>query len=344
MAVKVSSRLWGCYQDADVFLFKIENASGAFVELTNYGAAIVSLTVPNRQQLPENVIVGFPQPEGYINDTCYIGSTIGRYANRISAAKFGLNGETYPLEANDGANSNHSGKSGFNYRLFNTEIIDNGVVMTLNSPDGDGGYPGNLNLTVTYTWGVDNELLINYNAISDKDTIANFTNHAYFNLSAFKSRIFNHRLSINSALIVDSNSDYTPNGAIIPAAQKAFNDHKLGDKFRIDETGVAGLNLFYIINTTADRQRLSHAASLIDEVSGRCLEVYTDYPGVFLYTGDYLDSTTATHTGKPARPFDALCLECQHYPDSINHPNFPQAILPAGQVYNQSILYKFSTI
>jgi aldose 1-epimerase len=344
MAIKTSSHLWGQHNDADVFLFRMENETGAYVELTNYGAAVVSIVVPNRQQQFENVIVGFPGLDGYISDTCYIGSTIGRYANRINNAKFELDGLVYHLNANDGKNSNHSGSSGFNYKMFNATIIDNSIIMTLTSRDGDGGYPGTLELTITCTWSTDNELLINYKAITDKNTIANFTNHTYFNLSAFKSKIFNHRLEITSDHVADSYNDYTPSGAIIPAKQKAFNDNELIDKFRVDEDIVKGLNLFYIIDKLADDKALTCAAVLTDQASGRMLKVYTDYPGVFLYTGDYLSSTALTHTGKPAEPFDALCLECQHYPDSINHPNFPQAILYVGDTYNQSILYKFGTI
>lgn len=344
MAVKTSSRLWGQFNGADVFLFKIENENGAYIELTNYGAAIVSVVVPDKEQQFENVVVGFPDLDGYLNDTCYIGSTIGRYANRISNARFKLDGKIYYLDTNDGKNSNHAGKSGFNYRVFNTHAIDNGVVMTLTSSDGDGGYPGKLELMVIYTWSDDNGLLINYKATTDKVTIADFTNHAYFNLSAFKSKIYNHKLTLLSDNIVDSYEDYTPSGAIIPAKQKTFNNNKLTDKFKIDENRVEGLNLFYIINKQAEANGLTYAALLTDEASGRSLEVYTDYPGVFLYTGDYLSSTSLTHSGNYAKPFDALCLECQHYPDSINHPNFPQAILQAGDVYDQSILYKFGTI
>jgi aldose 1-epimerase len=344
MAVNTTTRLWGQHNGHNVYLFKIENESGAYVELTNYGAAIVSVVVPDRLQHFENVVVGFPDLNGYLTDSCYIGSTIGRYANRISRVKFQLEGETFHLDANEGKNSNHAGKSGFNYRVFTAEAFDNGVMMTLSSPDGDGGYPGKLELMVIYTWSNDNELLINYKATTDKATIANFTNHAYFNLSAFKSKIYNHKLTLLSDSIVDLHEDYTPSGAIIPAGQKAFNNNKLGDKFNIDENRVEGLNLFYIINTGARENGLTYAALLTDEASGRALKVYTDYPGVFLYTGDYLSSTTPIHTGQGAKPFDALCLECQHYPDSINHPDFPQAVLRAGDVYNQSILYKFGTL
>jgi aldose 1-epimerase len=344
MAVKISSRLWGELNNASVYLYKLENEQGAYVELSNYGATVISVVVPNQQQELEHVVVGFPDFEGYLNDTCYIGSTIGRYANRISGAKFNLDGNTYRLDNNDGKNCNHGGKSGFNYKVFEASVTDNEVSMTLNSPDSDGGFPGNMELMVTYTWNDDNELLINYHAITDKPTIANFTNHAYFNLSGFKRNIYDHKLIINSWLVLHSWPDHTASGAIIPAGPRAFTNSKLSDKFQVNDDEIKGLNLFYITDKDKNTDTMAPTAKLIDEASGRTLEVYTDYPGVFLYTGDFLTTNAPTHTGEPAKPFDALCLECQHYPDSINHVNFPQAVLHPGETYNQNILFKFGLL
>jgi aldose 1-epimerase len=344
MAVKISSRLWGQHNNAPVYLYKLENEQGAYAELTNYGATIVSVVVPNHRRELEHVVVGFPELEGYLNDTCYIGSTIGRYANRISGAKFSLEDNTYHLDNNDGKNCNHGGKSGFNHRVFESSIADNSVKMTLQSPNGDGGFPGNLELTVTYTWNDDNELLVSYDAITDKPTIANFTNHAYFNLSGFERNIYDHKLIINSWLVLHSWPDHTASGAIIPAGPRAFTNSTLKDKFQVNGDGVKGLNLFYITDKDKNTEAMAPTAKLMDETSGRTLEVYTDYPGVFLYTSDFLSSTTPTHTGQPAKSFDALCLECQHYPDSVNHENFPQAVLHPGETYNQNILFKFGLL
>ena len=344
MAVKVSSRLWGQHNNAPVYLYKLENEQGAYAELTNYGATVVSVVVPNHRQQLGHVIVGFPNLEGYLNDTCYIGSTIGRYANRINGAKFSIDDNTYHLDNNDGKNCNHGGKSGFNYRVFEASVTDTSVRMTLKSPDGDGGFPGNLELAVTYSWNDDNELLVSYDAITDKPTIANFTNHAYFNLSGFERDIYEHKLIINSWLVLHSWPDHTASGAIIPAGPRAFTNSKLIDKFQVNDDEVKGLNLFYITDKDKNAEVMAPTAKLIDEASGRTLEVYTDYPGVFLYTGDFLTSTTPTHTGQPAKPFDALCLECQHYPDSVNHANFPQALLNPGETYNQNILFKFGLL
>jgi len=344
MAVKITSRLWGQHNNAPVYLYKLENERAAYVELTNYGATVVSVVVPNQKMELRHVVVGFPDLEGYLNDTCYIGSTIGRYANRISDAKFSLNGNTYVLDNNDGQNCNHGGKSGFNYRVFDASVADNGVRMILQSPDGDGGFPGNLELTVTYTWNDDNELLVSYDAVTDEPTIANFTNHAYFNLSGFERNIYDHKFTINSGLVLHLWPDHTASGAIIPAGPRAFTSSKLIEKFHVNGNEVSGLNLFYITDKDKSTKAMAPAVKVLDEASGRTLEVYTDYPGVFLYTGDFLSSTTATHTGRCANPFDGFCLECQHYPDSINHTNFPQAVLNPAESYNQNILFKFGIL
>ncbi|QHS56846.1 galactose mutarotase [Mucilaginibacter sp. 14171R-50] len=344
MAVKISSRSWGQLNNVPVFLYRLQNNNGAYVELTNYGATLVSVVVPDRQHILGHVVVGFPSLQGYLSNTCYIGSTIGRYANRISGAKFSINGHIYHLDNNDGGNCNHGGKSGLNCRVFESSVTDNGVQMAITSPDGDGGFPGNLALTVTYTWNDDNELLVNYQATTDKDTIANFTNHAYFNLSGFKHDIQDHELTINSGLVLHAWSDHSVSGAVIPAGPRAFNNNRLSDKFQVSDAGIKGLNLFYVTDKDNSAGTMTPTARLIDGASGRTLEVYTDYPGIFLYTGDFLTSTAPTHTGEPAKPFDALCLECQHYPDSINHQNFPQAVLRPGETYNQNIRFKFGLL
>jgi aldose 1-epimerase len=339
MPAEISTTSWGFYKGEELFLFKLMNKNGAYAEITNYGAAIVAVVVPDKLQRFENVVIGFPGPDGYVNDTCYIGSTIGRYANRISNARFALGAKTYYLENNDGAHTNHGGYSGFNYRVFKSSVQNNELTMTLHSEDGEGGYPGNFYLTVTYTWNDNNELLINYDGASDKTTIANITNHSYFNLSAFKNKIGGHWLTINSARVLELRDDYTPTGIIIPAGENTFLNNIINDKFKVRNGRTTGLNLYYILDR--HNGELNYAATLTDETSGRTLEVHTTYPGIFLYTGDHLSSTYLNHNGQLCEPFDGLCLECQHYPDSINHHKFPQATLQECLRYNQSILFKF---
>ncbi|WP_214073767.1 aldose epimerase family protein [Mucilaginibacter sp. dw_454] len=326
MSTTITCKAWGTTQGTDIFLFMLTNSSGAFVEVCNYGATLVSVKVPGKDGKLGNAIIGFPTLESYLDDNCYIGSTIGRYANRVSKSQFTLNEEIYQLEANDGVNSNHSASSGFNSKVFGFEVNDDELVMVLHSHDGDGGYPGNLNLRITYKWSDDNELSIRYKAVSDKDTYANFTNHAYFNLSDGDLTVLDHQIQINADKIVAAGGDYIPTGKIIPAAPINLDAEK-------------GINSYYILNDDK-----SFAAKLIDQLSGRALTVNTSYPGIFLYTGDYLNSKHLNLNNRYCQPFEGLCLECQHYPDSMNRPEFPSALLPKHHVYDEFITFKFDVI
>jgi len=316
---------WGEHAGEPVYLFKMENADGAYVELTNYGATLVSAVVPDAHGVYNNVVLGFPSLQAYLDDDCYIGSTIGRYANRIGGASFKLDGTTWHLENNDGENTNHGGSNGFNTRVFKYAVTAEGLFFTIRSSDGDGGYPGSLELTVHYMWTDMNELIISYYASTDKRTIANFTNHAYFNLSDGDLTILDHQLQINADRMVAAGDDYIPTGEIVTA------DEVILDRER-------GINSYYILNNT------DFAAKLIDPSSGRTLTVKTSYPGVFLYTGDYLNSKHLNLNNRRCQPFEGLCLECQHYPDAMNRPEFPSALLPKHHVYNEFINYKFGVI
>lgn len=327
MSTTITHKAWGAVHKQDVFLFKLENSTGAFVELTNYGATVVSINVPDKEGRLGNVIMGFPTLAGYLDDTCYIGSTIGRYANRVSNAQFNLDDITYRLEANDGINANHSASSGFNSKVFGFEVNDDALVFVLHSNDGEGGYPGSLNLRVIYKWSDDNVLSIHYKAVSDKDTFVNFTNHAYFNLSNGDLTITGHQLDISAKSIVAAGADYIPTGKIIPAELITLDLNK-------------GINSYYIL----DENKLTannYAARLIEPFSGRTLTVATSYPGVFLYTGDYLNSKHFNLNNRYCQPFEGLCLECQLYPDAMNRPEFPSALLKKHEVYSEYINFKF---
>lgn len=321
-------------------MFTLKNADGAFVELTNYGATIVSVMVPNRDGKSEHVVAGFDEPEGYLADNCYIGSTVGRFANRIGNAAFKLNGKQYYLEANDNANSNHGGTSGYNLRVFDYKIEDDKLIFMLHSPDGDGGFPGNLELTVTYQWTENNQLKITYLAETDQLTIANFTNHAYFNLSGKESSMTDHQLTIYAGHVLETDKEYIPTGKVIPVGKRAFSGDRIGNK--IKENNGKGFNNYYILNNQDDNTRL--AAVLDDANSGRRLNVYTTYPGLMFYTGDFLESIHPGHLGKSYKPFDGLCLECQLYPDAPNHDLFPSTFLKPGEQYREEIIYEFTLI
>ena len=331
---------FGIYNDKQLLLFTLKNADGAFIQFTNYGATIVSVVVPGRNGELEQVIAGFGEPEGYLVDKCYIGSTIGRFANRIGNAAFKLEGNQYHLEANDNANSNHGGNSGYNLRVFDYKIEDDKLIFILHSPDGDGGFPGNLELTVTYQWTENNQLKITYLAETDQLTIANFTNHAYFNLSGKVGSILEHQLTIYADQVLETDKEYIPTGKIIKAGKTTFLSDRISDK--IKENNGEGFNHYYILNNQDDNIRL--AAVLDDEDSGRRLNVYTTYPGLMFYTGDFLESIHPGHLGKPYKPFDGLCLECQFYPDAPNHDSFPSTVLKPGEQYKEEIIYEFTLI
>ncbi|NQX56011.1 aldose epimerase family protein [Pedobacter panaciterrae] len=325
MSSSISRKSWGNFKNKDIYLFKIENKTGAFVELTNYGATVVSIVVPDKNNGLGNVILGFPELQGYLEDICYVGSTVGRFANRIARASFNLDGIDYQLEANSNGNSNHSASAGVNSKVFDYIVDDDRLIFKILSKDGEGGFPGNLTLEVCYQWTSDNALLITYTAITDRKTIVNVTNHCYFNLSAIADRNFlNHRLKINAKSMLESAADYIPTGRLVRTNGSELNDLK-------------GINTCYVLDKNGA------AATLVDPESGRVLDVYTSYPGLMLYTGDYLESRCNGHLGEPYKPLDGICLECQFYPDSPNHPSFPSTILKPDHLYQESITYKFST-
>ena len=342
MRGSISKKNWGKHADKAISLFRMENSSGAYVELTNYGATIVSVVVPDQFGKPGNVVLGFPTATGYLNDTCYLGATIGRYANRIAKAAFTLANQPHHLDANDGSHSNHGGFNGFNKQAFDATVDRDTLTFRYTSTAGAGGYPGNLHVEVGYRWSEANELTIRYWATTDKQTILNMTNHAYFNLSAGQRNILGHTLHIESTQLVDTDGDYIPTGAVVPSGDLAFTGLPVRTRMLQHESGIRGLNHCYVLNKS-EPGALQHAARLQDPPSGRTLDVHTTYPGLLLYTGDFLHSTASGHDNRVYKPFDGLCLECQYFPDSPNHPNFPSTVLDAGDSYHEQISYKFST-
>lgn len=336
---QITQKPWGEHEGKEVFLFRLQNDSGAYVEITNYGATLVSAWVSDRQGVMENVVLSFSSLEGYRNDTCYIGSTIGRFANRIGGASFTLDGHTYQLDRNDGGNNNHGGYHGFHNKVFDAVIQNNELVLTCMSPDGEGGFPANLVFHVAYSWSNTNELLIRYTALTDARTICNFTNHAYFNLSAGKEKIDAHRLTIVPSRILETTEQYIPTGNILPARDVSFKSHRIREKYTVSPDGKQqGLNTYYVFDVPPGD---TPVCTLHHEPSGRSLHVLTNYPGVQLYTGDYLHSDGPGLQGRPYAPFDGLCLECQYFPDSPNHHHFPSVILNPGEAYKAYIKYQF---
>ena len=318
-----------------VFYFKVVNASGAWVGFTNWGARWIEAGVPDGEGRLTDVIAGYDNPMEYLSDTYYLGATVGRFANRIANASFLIDGLTYRLETNDGRHTNHGGYSGFHQRLWKWEKLADGICFMLASPDGDGGYPGNLEVTVEYRWSECNELSVDYFGVSDKPTYLNMTNHAYFNLSGTKEKILSHSLYIPAQKIVETNAGFIPTGMVTPVAGTPFDftcRKQLGVDIYTDNQQLRdnrGYNHCYILKEQPSRDMVL-AACLCEPASKRRLTVMTDLPGVLLYTAGYYES-----------PDTAVCLETQFFPDTPSHSHFPSCLLRPGNEYRQRTVYRF---
>jgi aldose 1-epimerase len=316
---KKIKNIYLCFMNKELKLFRLTNTAGACVELLNLGATLVSWYVPDKEGKLENIILTYPKLEDYRTNPYYLGSTVGRFANRITKAQFTLEGKTYHLDKNDGENCNHGGLNGFHNRIFDYKVQKHQVIFTYESPDGEGGFPGNLRLTVTYTFSDNNELSIEYKVLSDKDTVFNPTNHAYFNLSGKGGTICNHELKVyaNDYLVTDA--AWLPTGEIRPIECR---DGACPVSTAIDFTKLQGFNTYFIGNS-------EHLATL--SCGDRHLDVYSSMPGIQVYTGDYLD--------EPFVPCAGIALEAQGYPDAVNHPDFPECLIEAGKEMKYKIQY-----
>jgi aldose 1-epimerase len=325
---KVITRLQG----KEIVLFRLENASGVSAELMNYGAALVSFAVPGERGQDENIVLRYERIEDYFSDPFYLGATVGRFANRISQAQFRLNGKVYSLDQNDGNNSNHGGFKGFHSRIFDCGIQGEQVVFSCESPDGEGGFPGRLCFSVAYSLSGENELNIEYRAVSDRATIFNPTNHAYFNLSGKSGTILDHELKIHAGNYLETNREFIPTGKIRPLTDPAFDFRDYREISRLmplKSEVLPGYNTYFTGSSGSNFRLL---ASLRHRLSGRKLEVSSTMPGIQVYTGDYLSS--------PFRAFAGIALEAQFYPDAPNHAHFPSTVLGPGKEMKERIGYK----
>ena len=329
-------------------LFTIKNTNGVELKVSEFGATLVSLKVPDREGNFEDIIQGFDNLEGYIKDNTFQGVTAGRYANRIGKGKFTLDGKEYTLATNDGENHLHGGVEGFGKKVWKGEELKTdegaGVKLTYLSEDGEEGYPGNLECTVKYILNNDNELKIVFNTKTDKPTPVNLTNHAYFNLKGKgEGTILDHELKLNA-------DEYTPvDDGLIPTGEIAsvegtpldFTEaKKIGaDIEKVDKKFSGGYDHNFVLPESGDP--LTMVCKVIEPESGRVMKIYTTKPGFQFYSGNFLDGLK----GKGGKVYDqhyAFCIEPQYYPDSPNKPNFPSCILRPGEEREEIILYKFS--
>jgi aldose 1-epimerase len=334
---------------APVDVYTLTNASGMEVRAITYGAFVVSLRTPDRQGRLDDVVLGFDTLEGYLKSGSHMGSVIGRYGNRIANAKFTLDGKTYALAANDGANHIHGGVKGFDRSVWAAKEVlrggDVGVAFTLVSPDGDEGYPGRLTTRVTYTLTPKNELVVDYEATTDKPTLVNLTQHSYFNLAGqANGDILDHELTILAGRYTPVVAGLIPTGELVSLDGSPLDFRKatrIGARIDQDDPQLK-LGRGYDHNYVIDRKGpgLVPAARVVDPKSGRTMEVRTTEPGIQLYTGNWLGE----ETGKAGRVYpkrSGFCLETQHYPDSPNRPAFPSTVVRPGETYRTQTVFAF---
>ena len=340
----ITEKPFGNYEGQAITEYTLTNANGMQASIINYGGTITKLTAPGKDGKFGDVVLGYESLDGYLQKgNPYFGALIGRYGNRIAKAKFTLNGKTYTLAANNNGNTLHGGNKGFDKVVWTAEKqSDSSLKLTYHSKDGEEGYPGNLDVTVVYTLTADNALKIDYTATTDKATPVNLTNHAYYNLSAgTDSTILDHELQINANKYTPVDTLLIPTGQIadVKGTPMDFTASKPVGKDIAQVKG--GFDHNWVLNKTGNE--LSKAATLYHPKSGRVMEVYTTEPGIQFYSGNFLDGTLAnTVGGAKYVQHAALCLETQHFPDSPNHPNFPNTILKPGETYKSTTVYKFS--
>ena len=329
-------------------LFTMKNENGMVVTLTNYGAKIVSIYVPDKNGDFADVMLGFNSLEKYLEWGASHGAVVGPFANRIANAKFTIGEETYQLPVNNGEACLHSGPDSWYRKVWDYEQNGNSTVFTLESPDGEFGFPGNKKVKVTYTLTENNELKIDYEVTTDKATHINLTNHSYFNLRGEgNGDILNHVLVINadkSTPVVDESM--IPTGEIVDIRGTDLDfttPHAIGERIDNDNPQLvfgAGYDFNYVLNKESNE--MSFAASAFEPESGRYMEVFTTEPGVQLYSGNHLNGKEIGKSGNPYTARTGFCLETQHFPDSPNQPGFPSTLLNPGETYRSTTVFKFS--
>ena len=343
----ITKRHFGTTAGHDVNLYTLTNEHGIEVRITNYGGALVSLQAPDRRGEFADVALGFETLEEYVSNPRYFGGLIGRHGNRIGLGQFSLDGTQYQLTQNNGGNHLHGGARGFDKRVWKAweESPEHGVALHLEylSVDGEEGYPGNVTANVTYTLLPDNELEINYEATTDRDTIVNMTSHAYFNLAG-GGDILGHQLTLHADAFTPVTKELIPTGEIRPV-EKTPMDFRRAKAIGADLSEAGGYDHNFVLqgyDAAHYNGSLRPAARLYEPQSGRVLEILTTEPGIQFYSGNFLDGSLTGKGGVVYHKYAGLCLEPQHFPDAPNHPNFPSTVLRPGETYKHVSKYCFS--
>ena len=334
-----------------VSLYTLQNKNGLRMDVTNYGGKVVSLLVPDKNGVFDDIVTGYHSIEEFLaSEEIYFGALIGRYGNRIGNARFSIDGEEYVLAANNGPNHLHGGPGGFHAVVWDAELIDSQTLkLTYHSPHLEEGYPGNLHVEVLYELTDEDEFRISYVATSDRNTVVNLTSHAFFNLAGEGSTSINdHVMKIYGDHYTPVDEELIPTGEIAPVEGTPFDFreyHRIGDRVDADHPQIAygmGYDHNFVLNREPGTSHMMLAASVYDPVSGRQMEVLTTEPGLQFYGGNFL---TGNEIGKRGEPYvfrSSFCLETQHFPDSPNKPHFPSTLLRAGERYETQTIYRFS--
>jgi aldose 1-epimerase len=349
----ITKQVWGKTKAGEqVDLYTLTNAKGASIKVATLGGTIVSINVPDKAGKLGDVVLGFDTLDGYLGSHPFFGVLVGRYGNRIGKGTFALDGKTYTLAKNNGENSLHGGVKGFDKYVWKTRevVAPDGLALELThvSPDGDEGYPGTLSVTVRYTWSDANALRIDYAATTDKPTVLNLTNHAYFNLGGPATpTILTHQLALQADTFTPVDKGLIPTGELKPVAGTPFDFRKpraIGDGIDAADEQIkfgGGYDHNFVFS-----QPSTGAARVVgrvtEPVSGRVVELSTSEPGVQFYTGNFLDGSIKGRGGQTYVKRSGFCLETQHFPDSPNKPAFPSTVLRPGQTYKTSTIYTFS--
>lgn len=342
----IKRKLWGrAACGAPIYKYTLTNESGASAVLSNLGAAIVGINVPDKDGKLGDVVIGYGKPESYFGDGPCAGKCPGRFANRIAAGKFTLDGKEYTLPINNGPNHLHGGPDGIQNRVWESRKRKGGVEFKYTAADGEMGYPGNITIVARYEWSENNELRLTFSARCDAPTVVNLTNHAYFNLNG-KGSVLQHYLRLNASEYLPTDPTLIPLGDSEPVAgtpMDFLNAKTLGRDIKKDFPALnygKGYDACWCIDGYMPGQ-LQEAAELWSNRSGRVLKVFTTQPGVQVYTGNYLGGCPAGKKGRIYKDYSAVAIECQHYPDSPNKPEYPSTVLRPGKVFHEAIIYSF---
>jgi aldose 1-epimerase len=349
--MEIVQDIWGFTPEGEaILLYTMTGESGASVQVTNLGAALVSARVPDRDGNLADVVLGYNDFKSYFGDGPFMGKSVGRYANRMGGARFTIDGVEHKLVPNERQNQLHGGPGTLANKVWEARVETNRVVFAITSPDGDQGYPGNLTVEAAYHWSDENELEIVYSAECDAPTAVNFTNHAYFNLAGENSgNVLGQTLRLNASNFVPTRPDNIPTGEIWPVEGTPMDFRvakPLGRDIDADYPQIveaAGYDRCWAIDGW-QKNILSEAGVLADEVSGRKMTVLTSQPGIQVYTGNFLQGSPVSKSGRSYDNRDGVALECQGFPDAPNHPNFPDQTLRPGERYIQKIVYKFDVL